>query len=60
MNIFEGQVKIDNDLCSWVFFFFIVSTFNRYLTGLEMYTSIHLAFERKCAHSGFFGVLKNF
>lgn len=52
MNIFEDQVKI-NIIYAVVF---DCSTFNKYLTGLVIYMSIHLAFVRKCAHSSFFWV----
>lgn len=32
---------------------------SRYLTGVERDTSVHLAFETECAHSGFWGFKKN-
>lgn len=32
---------------------------SRYLTGVERDTSVNLAFETECAHSGFWGFKKN-
>lgn len=46
MNIFEGQIEIG---ITYAVVFKIIFAFDKYLPGLVMCISIHLAFERKCA-----------
>lgn len=55
MNIFEGQVEIG---VTYPVVFKIIVTFDKYLPGLVMCISIHLAFERKCALPVSFGLEK--